>query len=189
VNVDDYPLAAHMLTFDAIADNNHVNLKWSVNEDHGVYSYVVERSQDNATWSAIYTIQAGGTPGTYHYNRTDDSPLKGESYYRLRIIEATGMNRFSAVRKVKLESQGMLLKLSPNPAIRHTTLSLETLAAGDISVQVVNMQGRTVVNNNYQVHAGMNKIELALPASVSSGSYIVRIVMGEQLVQEKLIVK
>jgi hypothetical protein len=46
-----------------------------------------------------------------------------------------------------------------------------------------------MLHRNFRVQKGSNKIELALPESISSGSYIVRVSMGDRVVQEKLIVK
>ena len=189
VVVDNYPLASHLLNFDAIATGNTVKLKWNATEDAGMHSYVIERSQDNNDWTAIDTVSASGIPGQYAYQAVDENPLKGESYYRLRIIEAAGMNRFSAVQKVSIDGHLMTVRLAPNPAVNFTTLQVESPEAGELSVQLVNMLGNTLLNRNYKIKAGMNKLELSFNGMVPPGTYIVRINKGEFIIQEKLIIK
>lgn len=188
VQVDDYPLAAQLLSFDAVVNNDAVKVTWKIADEASVYSYEVERSQDNVNWSVVETVQTVGTPGAHTYNYADINPLKGDSYYRLRIIESTGLNRFSAVRKVTINPPAMSVKISPNPATTSTTLKLESQSEGEVHMRLVNMQGRTVLSNMFRVQQGSNKLELQIPATLSEGTYILRLIKGEEILQEKLII-
>ena len=189
VNIDDYPLTAKLINFDAnVLQDRTVKLDWKVTEDNTVYSYAVERSIDNMTWSNIGSVNAHSTTGTYDYQFVDENPLKGDAFYRIRIVEAAGMNRFSAIRKVSLSNNTLTLKLSPNPASAHTMVNLESLNKGEATVQVMNMLGKNILSKSFQVKEGANKFELALPSSMATGSYVLRIVMGEEMIQEKLII-
>src|SRR5690606_1191398 len=49
--VDNFPLATHLLNFDAVTQGKKVKLNWSATEDAGTLGYEIERSNDNISWS------------------------------------------------------------------------------------------------------------------------------------------
>lgn len=188
VPVDNYPLATQLLNFDAALANNTVVTNWKVAEDATVYAYEVERSTDNMNWSKVTSVNAHGTTGEYTYNSTDAKPLKGVSYYRLRVIEASGMNRISAVKKISYNDFTANLSISPNPARERTKLTIDVNEDADGLIQIFNMQGKEVITQKRLLRAGTNMIELPLAASLGAGMYTVRVSASDKVLNQKLII-
>ncbi|MBK8556516.1 MAG: T9SS type A sorting domain-containing protein [Lewinellaceae bacterium] len=63
------------------------------------------------------------------------------------------------------------LEIYPNPATDHLTLQFESAKSQDIPLRVLDMLGRTVLQQTLEVHAGSNQIRLALPATAAPGTY------------------
>ncbi len=188
VPVDNYPLTTQLLNFKAILENKQVKLNWNVTEDANVYSYDVERSADNTNWSKVTTVNANGTSGTFSYDAVDANPLKGISYYRVRIIESAGMNRFSAIKQITLDEFTASFVIAPNPAKDLARLFIEASEAGEATIQILNMQGREVLSQKKQLKSGSNTIELPVAETISAGTYMVRLTTGTKVLQQKLII-
>lgn len=179
VIVDNYPLKTNIISFNASQNQNMVSLKWTVSEDAGTYEYEVERSFDNNDWKKIGTVRASGTNGTFDYFFNDNITFSGNVYYRIRIIESTGMNRFSTVRKIFISDLLSEFTVFPNPAKENVSVKFEMPAAADVNISVLNQQGAIIITSYYKGIAGLNKVDLRLPDHLSQGSYIIKIVLGE----------
>ncbi|MCX6317470.1 MAG: T9SS type A sorting domain-containing protein [Bacteroidetes bacterium] len=188
VPVDNYPLATQLLDFKALLKDNTVVSEWKVSEDATVYAYEVERSTDNTNWSKVTTVKANGTTGDFTYQATDQHPLKGVSYYRLRIVEATGMNRVSNINKISYNEFLASLSISPNPAREQTKLTIDVNEEADGLIQVFNMQGKEVITQKRKLRSGSNIIDLPLATSLGAGMYTVRVTTGEKVLNQKLII-
>lgn len=186
--VDNFPLATHLLNFDAVTQGKKVKLNWSATEDAGTLGYEIERSNDNISWSKIETVHANGASGTFSYESFDASPFKGVSYYRLRLIESSGMNRFSPVKKVIIKDLESVLTVAPNPAKDNLTIRFESIETGDMEINILDMQGRMMLSKKQRITTGSNNISFPLPETISSGTYVARIIVGSEVVHKKLIV-
>jgi hypothetical protein len=105
--------------FTASAVNGSVSLVWKPSMQQGSLTYIVERSTDNRTWTAI----AKGGELNYSFNRIsfiDDAPLAGKNYYRIRIINAVNRVTYSTVRMVSFDSDN--ISLWPNPVSNYLLL-------------------------------------------------------------------
>ena len=188
VLVDNYPLATHLISFDAVYQNKSVKINWNVAEEAGIYAYDVERSSDNVNWTKISTINANGTNGNFKYEIADNHPLKGDSYYRLRLIESTGMNKFSPVKHILIKDLQTVLTIAPNPAKDNLTVRFVANESGDMQINILSIQGNIIDVRNQRFNSGKNEIYLALPKTISNGSYIVRILVHGEIVSKRLIV-
>jgi hypothetical protein len=191
VTVDNYPLAIRNISFDAHAVNNSsVKLGWSATEDANYGGYEIERSSNSATWQHVGLVSGDGVAGVHNYEYSDQNPLKGVSYYRLRYSGMAGAGQFSPVRSVKITTLADLVTVTPNPASgTNTNLRIDAVISGKMDVRLINMSGKTVFQNSYAVNAGINNIPLSLQ-SYSTGTYVVQVTTADgDAVNIKLIIK
>lgn len=102
-------LPLELLSFDAVASGPVNKLSWVVANESGVREYVVERSVDNVSYSAIGSVAAGSV-----YAFTDMLPA-AVNYYRLKFVDADGSFSYSPVKKVNGPS--VSISCYPNPAV------------------------------------------------------------------------
>ncbi|MCB0790622.1 MAG: T9SS type A sorting domain-containing protein [Flavobacteriales bacterium] len=114
-SLDCIVLPMELLTFDAYAVDRNVLLRWSTATETNSDLFRIERSADGTGFTLLGTLPAAGTTTTTtHYAFTDDRPLEGVNYYRLREVDRDGDGSYSPVRAVLFRPDGDL-RLVPNP--------------------------------------------------------------------------
>lgn len=94
-------LPVELLEFDAVAELGKVRLSWSTGSEQGSAYFSVERSTDGQIFIPIAEVDAAGESFSLtHYRFTDDKPLSGISYYRLRAVDEDGSYTTSKVVSV-----------------------------------------------------------------------------------------
>jgi hypothetical protein len=188
VLVDNFPLATKLLSFDAKRQDKTVKLNWKSSEETGTFAYVVERSRDNNNWESLDSVAARNENGVFNYELLDQHPLPGQSFYRIRLVLATSMNQFSAVKSVSFMVDPAQISIAPNPAKESTMISFTSLVAGEMEIRLLNIQGRTLHTEKRTLTAGPNQIKLSIPESVSSGTYMIRLESNGEVTYKKIIV-
>ena len=78
------------------------------------------------------------------------------------------------------EIQAVQAKLYPNPARDAVKVSLQVSEAGDALVEVINLNGQTVIAQTASVEAGMQSIDLHV-ADLANGIYTVKIALNDRV--------
>lgn len=78
------------------------------------------------------------------------------------------------------EIQAAQAKLYPNPARDAVKISLQVSEAGDALVEVINLNGQTVIAHSASVEAGMQSIDLQV-GDLANGVYIVKIALNDRV--------
>jgi hypothetical protein len=169
---DFSPLPVTLTQITAQWNKSTVQLNWQVAEEYNIDRYTIERSADGKTFSKIGSVTAVNELHSHNYGYTDQSPLQGANYYRLRIEETTGTVRYSTI--VSLRPQGgetRQVSVYPNP-VRNNSLQFEaSLPAGEYKLKIVNSAGVEVMSGNYR-HAGGTAVQvLPVLPKITNGVY------------------
>jgi len=78
------------------------------------------------------------------------------------------------------EIQAVQAKLYPNPARDAVKVSLQVSEAGEALVEVINLNGQTVIAQTASVEAGMQSIDLHV-ADLANGIYTVKIALNDRV--------
>lgn len=189
VPVDDYPLSVKLLSFDAsVINNDLVKLTWSTTNEESFSGFGVERSKDGIIWTALGFVNASGSGGaTTNYTFRDEHPLKGQSFYRLKLIDIHPASRYSDVRTVSISEVTDHIYLMPNPVVSHTSLYVKSTEKKEAVIVIRDMQGREIRSERKQIIAGENNIPINNLDKLASGSYVVQLVIGETIHSTKML--
>ncbi len=130
-------LPLRLLSFAANAHNKTNLLQWVTAREVNTAYFAIERSADGKKYAAIGKVAAG----TNNYSYTDEHPLRGYNYYRLKMVDKDGRFTYSDVRLVNQDFNGF--SLYPNPAHDHFVISgtnLQWLTIADLAGHVVKQQ-------------------------------------------------
>lgn len=186
VVVDNFPLAVNLLAFDATAENNKtVKLTWGANEDAGLIAYEIERSCDSRNWQHLVFVEPAASGRLNNYTSSDNQPLAGTSYYRLKII-SSGSVKFSDIRTVTIKSSGTDVLISPNPAQNTARITLQRSTAAEAKIRVMNLQGGAIYTGTVIIN-GSTVIDLPV-YQWPNGTYIVQVITDNEVVNKKLII-
>ncbi len=195
---EDYPvivnnivLPVELLNFDAkTVNNSSVKLSWSAAEEGSVNGYELQRSHNGTEWERIAFIPSNGRNGIQYYESIDEKPYKGNSKYRLKMIDGGSRVKYSEIRTVKITDLQKFFTITPNPASSNATLNIPGDMSGEIAqIRVIDSRGNELYYKKTRLSMGVNSIDLPLNPSWPIGTYIVLVTTDAGTVNNKLIIK
>jgi len=176
-----YVLPVELISFDAEKKGQAVLLTWKTAQEQNSNRFEVERSNNGTTFKLIGTIaSAGNTTTTKNYSLTDNVPLTGVNYYRLKQIDIDGSFKYSKVASVNFERSKQVI-IFPNPVSDRLFISMPE-RSNFSSVRIMDAMGKLVLQKDISSSA----VELDV-RSLPKGWYVIQL-SGDDKV-EKVFVK
>ncbi|MCC3154257.1 T9SS type A sorting domain-containing protein [Hymenobacter sp. BT770] len=120
-----------------------VFLGWSTANEINNSFFEVERSADALNFVPLTKIAgSGNTTSARTYSFTDENPLAGQAYYRLRQIDVDGTDAYSPIVSI-VEQKTAELAVFPNPSAGSITVPS---AVGATQYRVLNVLGQAVLS-------------------------------------------
>ena len=170
------PLPVVLVQFLAIKnDDGSVRLNWATSQEQNAGYYDVERSSDQSGWIKIGSVKAKGySSTTTNYSLTDQLPIDGTGYYRLKMVDLDAKFTYSKTVSVTADKNSVPLVIYNNPFTDQIRLKVNVSKLQNLVMTVSDMLGRTYINQSYQAQPGDNFVNLQ-PNTGGSGMYILRI--------------
>ena len=171
-------LPLELLSFSATANSKsektNVLTSWLTASEVNVQGFDVERSATGKVFEKVGYVKSAGTPrGSYKF--TDEVPMNGSNYYRLKMMNTDGSFAYSPVRSVTLsEGRTTGLSVSPNPAKEAVTVKLNATEAKTTTFELVDIAGKVLLTEKKKVEIGFNQLSLNL-SSYSAGMYFLKV--------------
>ncbi len=119
-------------------------ISWTAATDTRNVTYTVQRSEGEAAFTDISTINArGGYAQRYQY--TDLSAGSGNIRYRIRYQDGTGDVSYSAIKSVKIGMGNSFGGIFPNPSRNSFKIQVNPVAL-PATARLINSQGQTVAS-------------------------------------------
>ncbi|MBO9571681.1 MAG: T9SS type A sorting domain-containing protein [Chitinophagaceae bacterium] len=142
-------LPVSLANFKVAGKDGKANLSWSTDLEVNSSHFEIERSSDSRAWTKIGSVNAAGNTGvTQNYSFTDNSPLTGNNYYRLKIVDIDAKYEYSPIKSVNV-SAGIAITAGPNPAYSVLNVMVTQEVTKDFQVKVINNSGQTVFTRKY----------------------------------------
>jgi len=178
-------LPVTLLTFNAAKHDKAVQLDWATTQEINSKHFVVERSADGISWTAIATVNAAGNSNTQkNYSYTDNKPLNGGNFYRLKLVDADEKFKYSAVRKVIFETN-YKVSISPNPAVTYFNVKIDNMNnAANVTIKVINANGAVV----YKTTTTQPSFKVNT-SSFAKGLYTIQVENSGKVMTERIVVQ
>lgn len=167
----DCPLSIRLLEFTADKQQDQVRLQWTTATEHNSKGFDLERSGNGTAWQSVGFVNTlaadGNSDKPLKYTYTDDKPLDGSNYYRLKQLDRTGAHTYSPVRIVNRNGSSTF-EVYPNPAKNKITI---TGLSGSERIYIYDATGKRVmqlINKNETVAVDITHL--------SSGMYHIQCV-------------
>ena len=171
----------------ATKDKKNV-LQWQTASEKNASFYSIERSANGLNnFHSIGSIKAAGTTATrQNYEFIDNEPLP-ISYYRLRQMDFDGQEDISKTISLQQTNKKFALqKAFPSPAEQELTVEYSALKEGAITLNILDVFGRTVTTQNLAATEGANIARLKVE-KLSSGAYFLVLSDGQNVSQMRFI--
>ena len=180
------PLPVSLLHFNGKLVGSVVVLNWSTALEINNRKFVIERTSDDLTWTAIGEVTGAGNSSTVNnYIFRDYTPLYGVSYYRLKQVDFDGTVAYSPVAVIQIGEHQIPVNISISPNPFDNDLTITSNVIGEImDISVYDVLGREVYQVNPKTNDGIVHIHLELP----SDAYIIT-VQTESIIQQSKIIR
>lgn len=169
-------------------EEDQAELEWTTLEETDLHRFEIERSSDAMSFESIGSLMAMGNVNGDDYSFVDAQPLIGMNYYRLKIIEKDGSEHYSKVKALNFAAEQIQVNISPNPFDNNGfNVGIELAEATEISVNVLDIRGVLLHQEDFVVETGLNELQLTEVSEWPAGTYIVQINTGTSLVQKRII--
>ena len=174
------PLLPVILTsFNGYYKSGAAQLSWSTINSNAAY-FNVQRSINGKDYINIKQVTTAGSS----YSYSDITNTTGKIYYRLQIVDKNGGISYSNIVSLALSS-ATSISIFPNPVRSTLSLQIQNSKSEIVTVQVVDLLGKVLHQEQSQLSAGLNNVSLNV-ASLAKGNYVV-IVRGESVQKQQFI--
>ncbi len=162
--------------FKGAQNNDKYVLNWKVNCTSAKAIFEIQRSGNGQQFFTIGNIMADQLRCSHPFDYTDESPLSGMNYYRIKVIDPDDKSYFTNTISFKLKTSAFeIVSISPNPVTEeNAVLKINSVNRSAISIHFSDVSGRTISNQEADLVPGANQIILHT-SSLSKGAYQVTI--------------
>ncbi|MEJ8817942.1 T9SS type A sorting domain-containing protein [Lacibacter sp. H407] len=162
-----------------------VNLEWSTLQEVNNSSFVIERSNDKKTWSAIGSVASEGNSYTKNnYTYVDNVPEAGNNYYRLRQVDLNGQVSFSeTVRIVHIIKKN--ISIFPNPVNAAAQLYTKEAFKPGQAIQLIDAKGTRLKTVN---PTGGNRVQIEMNG-MAAGLYLIQLMENGRIIESVSVIK
>lgn len=167
------PLPVEFLSFNAKINDKVVELTWQTASEINNDYFIIERSTNGKDWLAINTVDgSGNSNNVLNYKFTDEKPLLGVSYYRLKQVDFD--QKFSYSNNAVVNFEGFdIIELYPNPSKGNFNLVMKSSIEADIDLTIYNSIGQVVKTQHMQVTKGVNSLNAQFEGA--TGKYLITV--------------
>lgn len=137
-------LPLHLLSFAAVKQNEKVLLHWQTSNEINTSHFEIERSNDGVVFRKTGIVHAADNSGTHYYNFTDNAPVQGTNYYRLKQVDRDARYAYSPIATIIVEKEAAALFVYPSPAGNTLTIKYTGIQK-KIQLTVFDLAGRQVM--------------------------------------------
>jgi hypothetical protein len=175
-NVIAATLPVSLKDFTVAREDNNIRILFASASERNNAHFAIERSSDGRSFSEIGRLAgAGNSNETKTYTFTDERPLRGLNYYRLKQTDFDGTYTYSPIRSATFGAPGRLT-LSPSPANSWIHVQYEAPAQEEGVWQVFDAAGRILLSGVWEAENLSQDIELS---GLPQGVYIFRLAAGK----------
>lgn len=169
-------LPIKLISFNATRQNNQAQLTFSTATEENNNFFSIERSGNGTDFRTIGKVNgAGTTTSIQNYTFTDETPLSGINYYRLKQVDFDGQFSYSPVVNVVFDNKSGI-RLAPTPVQDQLRVELEEMFQDDAQWQLYDFAGRLVQTGVLSAENMVFNVEVG---SLTPGNYVIRVVSGQ----------
>ena len=184
------PLPVELVSFTGYNDKEQNVLNWTTASESNTDRFEVEKSTDGISgWKYLGWQKAVGGTISKDYTFTDNQPVVGNNYYRLKIVDNDNTYTFSNTINIPI-SEAMVngfVNVFPNPTNGLVNVQLQSTKNSITTIEVINVLGQVAQSREVTLSIGVTPVTLDI-SHLPGGTYFVSFVdaLGTKH-QEKLI--
>jgi hypothetical protein len=146
-------------------------LRWKLGDHLPAGQFEIQKSENGIDFASLLTQQHNGTKTSYVATITTEE--SGTAYYRIKYLAQNQLAFYSDIKTVAKRASPSELKVYPTIISDRINVEIESNAAENAALTIVDLSGRTVYSKIIRSLPGMLTIDI--PADrLSKGMYFIR---------------
>lgn len=184
--ITDAPLPVTITDFSAAETGNAIKLSWTTAQEQNSSHFEIQKSADGSVFVAAGSVQAAGnSDNPRHYQFTDNDPIDGTSYYRLKEVDRDGTFKYSRTLTLRYEAKSVIRKIiNPFSNAIFIRFTAGIVPAGT-AWRLYDMQGRlvlarqTTVNTINEPATGLKPGVYLLEIMIRGKKQVIKLIKSE----------
>lgn len=179
------PPALELLNFTAENMNNRALLRWSTLNENLMDKIEVEKSTDSLLFTQAATVAPTGSLGQIaNYTWTDPASLTSTSWYRLQLLQLSGLATLSEVRRVDPQPPTFQVNIYPTvtPAGSAPQITIKHNREEVFRMEIIAENGQLAGNTLFYSQPGEVNFDIN-DFRLSGGMYFLRIFNSDYSLQ------
>lgn len=151
-------------------------LQWITASEQNTLKFEVQKSIAGGAWTVIGDkAAAGNSTQQLNYDFTDNNPVVGNNFYRLKIIDLDGTFSFSNTINIPIGEAVLnnFTRVYPNPTGGKLNVEIQSTANYDTKVMAFDVLGKKIFEKSSALNKGLNTLQLDF-SSLAKGTYILQ---------------
>ncbi len=181
------PLPIELISFTGENHQDRNELRWitasEINNDY----FEIEKSSNGYTFENIGIVKSKGfSDHILKYEFTDESPLTGLNYYRLKQVDVNGEFTYSKTIVIKA-STNLAISVTPNPFINFITIEFRSAIPSNTTILIYDAMGKLIKKLELlQLQPEVHSLNIDL-SGFNKGIYFCKIVSNENILVKKIL--
>jgi hypothetical protein len=189
ISIANSVLPTHFMNFDAVENNDIINLKWVVENENSVDRYEIERSTDGINYFKINEVKSvGDYNGAHTYSLPDNvaSVSSNQLFYRISQYDKNGSYYYSNTVAIRRNSKTASILLYPNPVSEFLFVNIPSSITDKGVLAVINSAGARVISKGVQLFNGNNSFTVNGVRQLPNGIYqlSIKLESGKTIVKQ-----
>ena len=181
------PLPVDLTSFDGYVDGESIVLKWETATETDNDYFALEVSTDGSRFETLAEVEGAGTTSTpQFYSFTDENPVDGVNYYRLKQVDTDGNFEYFKIISFEIEKETRVFQVSPNPVVKVARIEIPDNISNEAHLELISTTGQTIKTINVNADFGVQEVMME---DVVSGVYFIRLVdrLSNDVINQKII--
>lgn len=167
-------------------ESKKVQLSWETASELNSDYFSIERSRDAINYETINKVIAAGTINSKKsYQFTDENPMFGTNYYRLRQVDRDGKEQLFRPQSVIISDGNIPFGVFPNPVIS-SEFNVKVEDVDETAISLFDLNGKSIAFE--KVNITQTVIKVTPLESLPTGIYLLKVSTLRAVKEHKFIV-
>lgn len=177
--------------FKGVFNEQQVELSWATMMEAGVDYYEIQRSGDGMNFFDVDRIESKMTITTndfqLNYQYSDAHPLKGTSFYRVKVVAKDGTVNQTPVVQIN-NSVITGTRIYPT-VVQSNTLFVESdKNLSGVKMEFFDLSGNKISETNWSSLNGRQTVQVSKAGNVPTGTYVARLTANGENIKSQLVI-
>ena len=170
-------LPVELVHFKSKCEDNIVTIEWKTAAEINNNYFVIEKSLDGTTWTAVDSIDgAGNSFVEQNYTYQIKNHIYEITYFRLKQVDYNNTTNYSDIESCACSGLE-ITEVYPNPSEGEVNYVVQSNQAGTLTLTITDAQGRLVARNQFEIVEGQNFLKNVIDAEM--GKYFITAQMSD----------